>query len=174
MVSYRSSVLEVAAEADGQTVELMLMTADGAEVGKCLRGMAVRAVARVDNGNGRILRRNVSRTREGMAHCDDVGIAGNYARGVRNALALRRGGVSARLKAENASAELEYCRLKGESGSCRGLEEKCCDLFAVARGRIFCGIGDNIVSGVKKRADFLDTQIKNIDQTSHFAPFTLR
>ena len=169
-----SAVLEVTAEADGESVELALMAADGAEVGEGLRGMAMRAVARIDNGDRSILRRNVRASRERMAHCDDVGVAGNDARGVGYALALRRGRVSARLKAEYTSAELEHCRLEGESGSGRGLKEEGCDLLAAAFGGILFGMRDNIVSGVKKRADFLYAEIKNIDQTSHFAPFTLR
>lgn len=169
-----SAVLEVAAEADGQTVKLALMAADGAEVGEGLRRMAMRAVARIDNGDRSVLRRNVRASRERMAHCDDVGVAGNDARGIGYALALRRGRVSARLKAEYASAELEHSRLEGESGSGRGLEEEGCDLLAAAFGGILFGMRDNIVSGVKKRADFLYAEVKNIDQTSHFAPFTLR
>ena len=170
----RSAVLEVAAEADGEAVEFMLMSADGAEVGKSLGRVAMRAVARVDNGDRSILRRNVSRAREGMAHCDDVGIAGNDASGIGYALALRRGRVSARLETENASAELEHCRLERKAGSGRGLEEEGRDLLAVASGRVLRGIRDYIVGGVKKCADFLFAEVKNIDQASHFAPFTLR
>ena len=170
----RSAVLEVAAEADGEAVELMLMSADGAEVGKCLGGMAVRAVTRVDYGDRSILRRNVSRACEGMAHCDDVGIAGNDASSISYAFALRRGRISARLKAENATAELEHCRLEGKAGSGGGLEEEGRDLLAVTSGCIFRGVCNYIVSGVKKCADFLLAEVKNIDQASHFAPFTLR
>ena len=170
----RSAILEVAAEADGETVEFMLMAADGTKIGKSLGRVAVRAVARVDNGDRCILRRNVSRAREGMAHCDDVGIAGNDARSIGYAFALRRRRVSTRLKAENLSAKLEHCRLEGKAGSGGGLEEECCDLLAVASGCIFRGICDYIVGGVKKCADFLLAEVKNIDQASHFAPFTLR
>lgn len=54
----RAAELQIAAEADREVVETPLFALDGQQVGQRLRGMGMAAVARIDDRNPCILRRD--------------------------------------------------------------------------------------------------------------------
>ena len=85
---YGSAVFEVAAEAHGEVGESAFFAVDGEKVGESLCGMAVTSVSGVYNGNRRVYCRHIRCSLERMAHCDDIGVAGDDLCGVRHALAL--------------------------------------------------------------------------------------
>ncbi|MCK7526762.1 MAG: hypothetical protein MZV64_58780 [Ignavibacteriales bacterium] len=83
-------VFQVAEHGHGQAVDCRAeFLHDGERIEQRLRGMFAHAVARVDDGFARRLRRDRRRPRFGMTQHDHIGITFERADGIRQALALR-------------------------------------------------------------------------------------
>ncbi len=80
--------LQVAAQADGQVVQPAHPAANGHQVGDGLSGVLMAAVAGVDDRDAGITAGAQRGTLLGVAHGDDIGVAGHHTDGVGHALAL--------------------------------------------------------------------------------------
>ena len=164
---YRSAIFQVAAEAHGKVAKSSLFAVDGQKVCQRLGGMAVTAVARVDDGNACIGRRHIGCALLGVTHGDNIGVAADNLGGIGNALALgcRRGGCLG--KADDASAQLQHRRLKAETRASGRLKEQRCQLFAAASLAVLFGRCNNILGNRDQLLDLGGGQILYIDQMSH-------
>ena len=162
--------LEVAAQADGQVREAALFAPDGQKVGQRLRGVVVAAVAGVDHRHVRLHRGHQRRALLGVAHGDDVRVAGDDFHGVGNALALGGRGRGRLGKAQHLPAQFVHGRLKAEARARGGLEKQRRQLLAVAGLGVFLGVGDDVFRRGDEAGDLLRREFQNADQAPHFAP----
>ena len=139
-----TTVLEVAAQADSEVVEASEFAAYGKQVGHGLRGVAVSAVACVDDGDTAELAGNAWSALFVVPHGDDVGECADYAYCVGHCLALAHGRRTRITKAQYLSAQLHHCGSKTEAGTCTGFVEKSGQFFALACLGILLGMLDNV------------------------------
>ena len=158
-----ASEFQVAAQTDGQVVQVTLQAVNGHQVGQCLGRMLVTAVARIDDRNRGIHRSDHRRTFLWMTHGSDVCKAADDTDGVSNAFTFSSGGRICRRKTDHAAAQLQHCRLKAQSGAGAWLIEQGSQFFALADFGIFCRILDDVVSYRKQLVDFLNGKIHRID-----------
>ena len=120
----RAAELQVPAEADGQVLEPALLVVDGEEVRQGLGGVVVSAVTCVDDGDQAVHSRHQGRALLGVAHGDDVRVAGDGAHGVGHALALGGGGALGLGEPQHLPAQAQHGGLEAQAGAGGGLKEE--------------------------------------------------
>ncbi len=158
---------EVAAEADGQVVDVAEFTVDGQQVGEGLRRVAVAAVAGVDDGHRGDFRGGQRSALDGVAHGDDVGEAGQDADGVLDGFTLgdrRAGGVG---ETEDLSAEFLHGGGKAQARTRAGLVEEGGEFLVGHRLIVLLGMFDDAVGQGDDFADFGTGQVGGFDQVFH-------
>ena len=165
----RPAKLQVAAEADGQVVEMALFLVDGDEVRQGLGRVVVAAVTAVDHRHQGVLRCHQRRTLLGVAHGDDVAVGADHPDGVRHALALGGGGAGGGGKAQHLSAKGQHGALKAQAGTGGRLKEQRCQDLAVALMGIFGGMLHNIAARFYQLVDLLGGELHNVDQIFHIS-----
>ena len=99
---------EIAAEADGDPVDVPEFPLDREKVRQGLRRVAVGAVAGVDDGHGRHFGGVELGALDVVAHGDHIGEAAHHADGVLHALALGDGAAAGVGEAEHVAAEFHH------------------------------------------------------------------
>ena len=74
--------------------------------------MLMTAVTGIDDGNAGFLSGNDRSTLFGMAHCADIGVAGNDADRVGNTFAFGSGGIGCIRKSEHFAAKVHHSGFK--------------------------------------------------------------
>ena len=80
--------LQIAAQTNGQIIQPAHAAADGHQVGQGLGGVLVTTVTGVDHRNAGVAGSTQRCALLGVAHGNDIGIAGHHPDGVGHALAL--------------------------------------------------------------------------------------
>ena len=124
-----AAVLEVADKGDVEVVECALCLTDRVEVEHALGGVLVGTVASVDDRHRGYLGGIARGAFLGVAHDDEVGIAGDHDDGVVERFTFLNTGATGVAEADDAGSELVGCALKAQAGTGRGFKEKGCDNF---------------------------------------------
>ena len=96
--------LQIAAQTNGQIIQSAHAAADGHQVGQGLGGVLVAAITGVDHRNAGVAGSTQRRALLGVAHGNDIGIAGYHPDGVGYALALGGAGHVLAGKAQHMAA----------------------------------------------------------------------
>ena len=161
--------LEVAAQADGEVGEASLAAKDGHEVGEGLGRVLMAAVSGVDHRDAGIPRGPQRRALLRVAHRAHVGVAGDDADGVGDALALRRGAGIRGREAEDAAAEIQHGGLKAQARAGARLVEERRELFPRAHGGVARPVGGDVPREGEQRVNLFDGKVERIDQMSHIS-----
>ena len=161
-----TAVFQVADEGDFKVLKCALRLADAVEVEHALGGVLVGAVARVDDRHFRHLGGEACRAFDGVAHDDEVGIAGHHGDGVGEGFALldaRSGGAA---EADDVAAQ----ELDG------GLEAQACTggRFKEERGddapvqQVLVRVFLEVLGDVEDMADFFRRVVADGNQAAVF------
>ena len=159
--------LQIAAQTNGQVIQPAHAAADGHQVGQGLGGVLVAAVTGVDHRNAGVAGGTQRCALLGVAHGNDIGIAGNHPDGVSHALALGGAGHVLAGEAQYMAAQVQHSRLKGQAGAGGGLVEQGSQLFVVGNLLIGSRVGADTVGKIKQLCDLLLGEIQRIDQMTH-------
>ena len=96
--------LQIAAQTNGQIIQSAHAAADGHQVGQGLGGVLVTTVTGVDHRNAGVAGSTQRCALLGVAHGNDIGIAGHHPDGVGYALALGGAGHVLAGKAQHMAA----------------------------------------------------------------------
>ena len=165
---YGTAEFQVTAQTNGQVIKMTFFSVDGQQVSQCLCGVVMTAVTGIDDGHGRVHGSNHRRPFFGMTHGDDVCIAAYHAYSIRNAFPFGCRAAVCFGKAQHTAAQFQHSRFKAQAGSGRGFKKEGSQFFSAACVAVFIGIGDDVTSGGNQFVNFLDSQVCNINQISHF------
>ena len=159
--------LQVAAQADGQTVQGALAAADGHQVGEGLGGVLVAAVAGVDDRDAGVAAGPQGSALLGMAHGHDVGIAGHHPDGVGHALTLGRAGNILTGEAQDMAAQVEHGGFEGQAGAGGGLIEQGGQFLVPGHVPVSGGVLPDAAGQVEQGVGLFAGEIKRINQMTH-------
>ena len=159
--------LQIAAQADGQVIQPTHPGADGHQIGHGLGGVLVAAVTGIDDRDAGVAGSAERRTLFGMAHCHDIGIAGDHTDGICNAFSLGSAADGLAREAEDMSAEVQHRGLKRKTGTGGRLVEQSSQLFVGGHVLIGSRVGADAVGQVQQRGDLLLAEIQGIDEMAH-------
>ena len=158
---------EVAAESDGDSVDVAEFPLDGEKVRQRLRRVAVGAVAGVDDGHGGHFRGIELRALDVVAHGDHIGKAAHHADGVLHALALGDGAAAGVGEAEHVAAEFHHGGGEAQPRTGAGLIEERRELLVRHAALVAFAVGDDILG---QRDDFVDlglAEVGRVDEVFH-------
>ena len=166
---HRTAEFQVTANPDCKIAEAPLLPVDRQQIGKCLRGVVVSAVPRIDHRDGSIYRSYQRRTFLGMAHGDNIRVAGDNLCCIRNTLPLGGRGALRLGEADYRSAELKHCSFKAEPCAGRWFEKQRCDFLAAAELTVSGRICDNIIRSIHELLQLFYRKVLNGYKTAFHA-----
>ena len=158
-----AAVFQVAAEADGQVIQVSHLPGDGQQVCQGLGGVVVHSVTGVDDRDACIAGGNIGRAGHGMANGHNVSVAAENLGGVRHALAFGGGGGAGLGEANHIAAQLQHGRLKAEAGAGGRLKKQGSQLLVLAGIPVVFGVGNDVFGSDNEAVDFRYGQIQNAD-----------
>ena len=159
--------LQITAQTDGQIIQSAHAAANGHQVGQGLGRVLVTAVTGVDHRNAGVTGSTQRCALLGVAHGNDIGIAGHHPDSVGYALALGGAGHVLAGEAQHMAAQVQHSRLKGQAGAGGRLVEQGSQFFVVGHLLIGSRVGADTVGKIKQLRDLLLGEIQRIDQMTH-------
>ena len=158
---------EVAAESDGDAVDVPEFPLDRQEVRQGLRRVAVGAVAGVDDGHGRYFRGIELGTLDVVAHGDDVGEAAHHADGVLHGLALAHRSVLGVGETEHVAAQLHHRGGETQPRAGAGLIEERSELLVGHAALVAFAVRDDVFGQRDDLVDLLLGEVGGVDEVFH-------
>ncbi len=163
----RAAETEIAAETDGDPVDVAELALDREQVGKRLRRVAVGAVSGVDDRHAGHFRGHQRRALDGMAHRDDVGEAAHHAHGVLHGLPLADGGVLGIGKTEHVAAQFHHRGGKRKPRAGAGFIEKRREFLVGHTALIAFAVSDDVLGQGDDLVDFFLGKVGRVNQVFH-------
>ena len=140
---------------------------DGEQVRQGLGGVAVRAVAGVDDGHAGHFGGVELGTLNVVAHGNYIGKAAHYAHGVAHGFSLAHGRVFGVGEAQDVAAQLHHGRCKTESGAGGGLIKERSQLAVGHTALIAFAVGDDVLRQGNDFVGLLLGEIHRVNEVLH-------
>ena len=122
-------------------------------------GVLVAAVTGVDDRDAGITAGAQRGTLLGVAHGDDIGVAGHHTDGVGHTLALGSAGDRFTGEAQHMAAQVQHSGLKGEAGASGWLVEQGGKLFVLGDVLVGGRVGADAVGQTQQIHDFFLAEV---------------